>query len=54
MKVRVSFTINVDPDAWMQEYGADRSDIRHDVQRHLEHDARAQLNSLGLLSESTP
>lgn len=51
MKIRVSFAVDVDPDAWIQEYGTARTDIRRDVQRHLEQDARAQLDSLGLLAE---
>lgn len=32
MKVRVSFTVDIDPSAWTDIYGVSDSDVRADVQ----------------------
>lgn len=54
MKVRISFTVDVDPDAWVEEYGwsseAALSDIRADVQEHARDSILGQFDSLGLLA----
>jgi len=34
MKVRISFTVDVDAEAWMGEYGVGRDEVRSDVQEH--------------------
>lgn len=48
MRVRVSFTVDVDPGAWMDEYGVERSEVRADVLRYVENSVRAHLDDLGL------
>ena len=35
MKIRVSFTIDVDEEAWSLEYGVDKSEVRQDVKSHV-------------------
>lgn len=37
MKVRVSFTINIDEQAWMSAYGIPKEDVRKDVQEYAYH-----------------
>jgi len=52
MKVRISFTVDIDPQAWADEYGTERdgAPTHGDVQRHVESMVTAQLDSLGLLA----
>jgi hypothetical protein len=35
MKVRVTFTVDVDPEDWANAFGLERSEVRADVQRYL-------------------
>jgi hypothetical protein len=35
MKVRIVLTVDVDPEAWANEYGVDRSEVREDVKRYV-------------------
>ena len=35
MKVKVSFTIDIDAEAWANEFGIDKSEVRSDVQQYL-------------------
>jgi len=49
MKVKIEFTIDVDADAWAEEYGIDRSGVREDVKDKLKTDAVMQTADLGLL-----
>lgn len=53
MKVKASFTVDVDEEAWSQEYGTQTAaEIRGDVKHHVESYAVMQLQSLGVLKES--
>ena len=48
-KVRIPLTVDIDVDAWVEEYGAgSMAEIREDVRRHIENMVRAQLDSLGV------
>lgn len=50
MKVRVkSFTVDINVDAWMTNYGVDRSEVRADVQTYIENGIRDHLAALGLI-----
>jgi hypothetical protein len=53
MKVRVSFTIDIDPEAWDTNFGTGREAkaVRADVQTYVENGARDLLRDLGLLQE---
>lgn len=35
MKVKVSYTVDIDADAWASEFGIDKSEVRADVQKYL-------------------
>jgi hypothetical protein len=45
MRVRISFTVEIDPDAWASEYGIDREDVRRDVHTYVEGSVRALLDA---------
>lgn len=52
MKVNVSFTLDVDADAWAATYGmTDRAAIRADVKAHVESTVVTHFESLDLLTE---
>lgn len=49
MKVRIPLTVEIDVDAWTDEYGANSTtEIRADIKRHIENMVQAQLESLGV------
>jgi hypothetical protein len=35
MKIKIEFTIEVDPEKWASEYGVEKSDVRKDVANHF-------------------
>lgn len=35
MKVKVSYTVDIDAEAWESEFGIERAEVRADVQRYL-------------------
>jgi hypothetical protein len=50
MKVKIAFTLDIDPECWTTEYGVEGiSEIRHDVQQYVEHGVRADLAEKGVL-----
>jgi hypothetical protein len=50
MKVRVVFTLDIDPEAWTLNYGVEGAkEIREDVQNYVLNGTRDHLNDLGLL-----
>lgn len=50
MKVRVSFTIDIDPKAWSEEYGVETAaEIRQDVSDNIRYGVLAHLEEQGLL-----
>jgi hypothetical protein len=49
MKVRVNFTVDVDPDSWAEEYGTHPRDLRRDVQDHARQSVLGLFDSLGVL-----
>lgn len=48
MKVRVEFTVEIDPKAWALEYGLEPSDVRGHVKDSAAYWAQAQIEQLGL------
>lgn len=49
LKVRIPLTVEIDVDAWADEYGAgSTTEIRADIKAHIENMVRAQLDSLGV------
>ena len=51
MRVKITLTVNIDPDAWDLNYGTGTSAkaIREDVQTYIETTVRGQLEHVGLL-----
>lgn len=35
MKVRISYSVDIDAEAWADEFGLEQSEVRADVQRYL-------------------
>ena len=35
MKIKISYTIDLDATAWAEEFGIDKSEVRADVQQYL-------------------
>ena len=52
MKIKVTFTLDVDPEAWALEYGIPKKEIRADVQSYFEYTAREQLLKIGCDNET--
>jgi hypothetical protein len=53
MKVRVAFTVDIDPVAWRLNYGVDRRKVNADVKTYIENGARQQLREVGVLVEGS-
>ena len=49
MKVKVSFTVDIDPEAWALNYGIKNAEIREDVKRFAEDAVLDQFQACGLL-----
>lgn len=50
MKVRISFSVDIDPEAWILNYGCDPKDVREDVKSYVAYGVQDQLESIGVLS----
>lgn len=50
MRVKVSFTIDINADGWAEEYGLERKDVRADVVTHVTNMATGAVAQLGLLT----
>lgn len=54
MKIRISFTVNLDPDAWALDQGLDPKDkpaIREDLQNYVEGYVQEWLADRGMLHQ---
>ena len=51
MKVKISFTIDVDPDEWIANYDCDKKDVRADVNDYVYHGTYAQFADMGYLTK---
>ena len=47
VKIKVSFTLDVNADSWCYEYGITPQDVRADVQSYFEYMAKGQLCEIG-------
>lgn len=52
MKVRVAFTVEVDAQAWADEYGVEVDAVREDVRSYVASSVREHLSDLGLLART--
>ena len=50
MKVRITFTVDVDVNAWAEAYGMDKSDVPNDVRAWAYHGILSQLQNVGALA----
>lgn len=48
MKIRVAFTLDIDVDAYTNEYGVERSEVRADLQALARSAIESHLRDLGL------
>tara|TARA_Y100000361_G_scaffold31462_1_gene26330 strand:+ start:293 stop:529 length:237 start_codon:yes stop_codon:yes gene_type:complete len=51
MKIKIEFTVDVDPEAWELNYGTGRNEIRNDVKGYVENIVFGQLDVVGVLAE---
>ena len=50
MKIKIEFTVDVDPDAWELNYGTNRNEVRDDVKGYIRNIALRQLDFVGVLT----
>ena len=48
MKVKIEFTVDIDPEAWAEEYGLARGDVREDVKAWVSSQTITQIHTEGL------
>ena len=48
MKIRIEQTVEVDADAWANEFGVDVKDVRQDVKNYFDGWCQQQVERLGL------
>ena len=48
MKVRVTVTVEIDPQAWALNYGIPLSEVRDDVKDSVAYTAQAHLDDIGV------
>ena len=51
MKIKIEFTVDVNPDAWELNYGTNRNEVRDDVKGYIKNIALSQLDVVGVLAE---
>jgi len=52
MKIKVCITLDVDPDAWMSDFGIDRDEVRDDVRAYFTYTCEEQLERIGCAMNS--
>jgi hypothetical protein len=50
VKVRVTVTLDIDPEAWIAEYGTTHDGVRSDVVEYVTNSVHVQLGGLGVLN----
>ena len=53
MKVKIEFTVEIDPDAWILNYGCKPHQVRDDVKSYCRYGVFGQLENVGVLKEET-
>lgn len=51
MKVRVTTTVDIDPEAWASEFGVDKADVREDVRVYFNGIVQGTLDNIGLAAQ---
>ena len=52
MKIKIEFTVHVDQDAWMENYGVLPFQVRDDVKSYVINGALHQLDEVGVLDRA--
>ncbi len=52
MKVKIEFTVEIDPDAWILNYGCEPHQVRNDVKGYCWDTVMGQLINVGVLKET--
>ena len=52
MKVKIEFTVEIDPDAWILNYGCEPHQVRDDVKSYCQYGVFGQLENVGVLKET--
>jgi hypothetical protein len=50
MKVQVTVTVEIDPQAWADEYGSEIGNVRADVKRYAAQIVQQHFDSVGVLA----
>ena len=48
MKIKLTETVNIDPQAWADEYGIPLDEVKEDVKDYFAHWCQEQIERLGL------
>jgi len=48
MKIRITETIEVDPEKWATEFGLDKNEVREDVKEYFSFYCQGEVERLGL------
>ncbi len=51
MKIRIEFTVDVDPKAWIENYGVADDEVRDDVKGYCQDHITAQLDRVSVLNK---
>ena len=51
MKVKIEFSVDIDVDAWCENYGMRKKDVRDDVKEYVQYGALEQLAHVGVLNQ---
>ena len=52
MKVKLSFTVEIDPEEWMNSYFVERGEVRDDVKTYCEYMLVNKLKASGMWADS--
>ena len=52
MKVKINFTVDIDKEAWIIEYGTEPSKVREDVKAFAEYSIHQHLDEIGMSAPS--
>ena len=51
MKIKVTLTVDIDPEAWVANYGCEKSEVREDVKVYIAETVSGQLDLVGVLNK---
>ena len=54
MKVKIEITVDIDPEAWMDEFGSERCEVRKEVKGFVKGEIMETLGDRGVLRRDVP